>query len=107
MARRRKATPTPPYLGAEGVGFVKSMWTGELNAAAIFADWLEERGDPRGVLLRRRWKRWQKQKEFEASPAEVAKRRDEERASDPGDATRAFLKYLHEKFPREYAQAFG
>ena len=24
----------------------------------ILADWLEERGDGRGVLLRRRWKRW-------------------------------------------------
>lgn len=29
-----------------------------LDLAGAFADWLEEHGDPRGVLLRRRWKMW-------------------------------------------------
>jgi hypothetical protein len=27
----------------------------------VLADWLEENGDARGVLLRRRWKRWQRE----------------------------------------------
>lgn len=35
---------------------------GNLDLAGAFADWLEERGDPRGVLLRRRWKRWLKER---------------------------------------------
>lgn len=30
----------------------------DLDAAGPLADWLDEHGDPRGVLLRRRWKRW-------------------------------------------------
>jgi len=33
----------------------------DLRDAGTLADALEERGDPRGVLLRRRWKRWQKE----------------------------------------------
>ena len=32
----------------------------EPDGAGAFADFLDERGDPRGVLLRRRWRRWQK-----------------------------------------------
>jgi hypothetical protein len=30
----------------------------DLAACGVLADYLEERGDARGVLLRRRWKRW-------------------------------------------------
>jgi uncharacterized protein (TIGR02996 family) len=30
------------------------------DGAGAFADFLDERGDPRGILLRRRWRRWQK-----------------------------------------------
>lgn len=32
----------------------------EPDGAGAFADFLDERGDPRGLLLRRRWRRWQK-----------------------------------------------
>jgi uncharacterized protein (TIGR02996 family) len=30
------------------------------DGAGAFADFLDERGDPRGTLLRRRWRRWLK-----------------------------------------------
>jgi uncharacterized protein (TIGR02996 family) len=30
------------------------------SSPGVLADWLDERGDPRGVLLRKRWERWQK-----------------------------------------------
>lgn len=32
----------------------------DLSTAGILADYIEEQGDPRGVLLRRRWRRWQR-----------------------------------------------
>lgn len=34
-----------------------------LDGAGAMADFLEERGDPRAVLLRRRWRRWRKDRE--------------------------------------------
>jgi hypothetical protein len=39
--------------------FVAAVLDGDLDAAGALADWLDEHDDPRGVLLRRRWKRWQ------------------------------------------------
>lgn len=39
--------------------FVAAL-TADPDGAGAFADFLDERGDPRGVLLRRRWRRWQK-----------------------------------------------
>jgi hypothetical protein len=35
----------------------------DLAACGVLADYLEERGDARGVLLRRRWKRWQRERQ--------------------------------------------
>lgn len=63
---------------AEALSFVHAIHAGNIDAAAVFADWLEERGDKRGVLLRRRWKRWQKdrQKLFDAAKAEEQRTRE-------------------------------
>lgn len=43
----------------EFAAFVAAL-TAEPDGAGAFADFLDERGDPRGILLRRRWRRWQK-----------------------------------------------
>jgi hypothetical protein len=111
----------------EAVSFVEQILAGDFNAAGIFADWLDEHNDPRGKLLRRRWKRWQKQKEVEYSPAAIAERKeadrrwersraarvrslgeafsrrlDRERDSDPGRATYTFINYIRGKFQNEY-----
>lgn len=43
----------------EFAAFVEAL-VREPDGAGAFADWLDERGDPRAVLLRRRWRRWQK-----------------------------------------------
>jgi uncharacterized protein (TIGR02996 family) len=45
------------------IAFLKAIQAGNFDAAGIFADWLEEHNDPRGKLLRRRWKRWQKERQ--------------------------------------------
>lgn len=58
----------------------------------VLADWLEENGDARGVLLRRRWKRWQ-----------IARRRWEARWGDckpgPGWIDNHFHDYIRCRFP--------
>lgn len=42
-----------------GNAFLRDILTGgNLDAAGAFADWLEEQGDARGVLLRRQYARW-------------------------------------------------
>lgn len=41
-------------------GFLAPIMRGELDTAGVLADWLEEHQDARGVLLRRRWKRWRR-----------------------------------------------
>jgi uncharacterized protein (TIGR02996 family) len=46
-------------LFTDAVSFVRAIHAGNFDAAGVFADWLEERGDKRGSLLRKRWKRWQ------------------------------------------------
>ena len=43
------------------IAFVSAIHAGNYSAAAVFADWLDEHGDRRGELLRRRWRRWQKE----------------------------------------------
>jgi len=45
---------------AHVAALARAALAGEYDACGVLADYLEERGDPRGVLLRRRWKRWQK-----------------------------------------------
>jgi uncharacterized protein (TIGR02996 family) len=92
------------------------------GGAGAFADFLDERGDPRGVLLRRRWRRWQKDR----WAAQVAEERERaERATKWGfvkslfrsvvaprrkrasaaavDAT--FRKYVRKKFTSEAPQS--
>lgn len=54
----------------EAVAFVTQILGGEYNAAGIFADWLDEHDDPRGKLLRRRWKRWAQQREAVGRPGD-------------------------------------
>jgi uncharacterized protein (TIGR02996 family) len=49
-------------LFSDAASFVRAIHAGDFDAAGVFADWLDERGDKRGVLLRRRWKRWQKER---------------------------------------------
>jgi uncharacterized protein (TIGR02996 family) len=44
---------------AEFAAFVAALLE-HPDGAGAFADFLDERDDPRGVLLRRRWRRWQK-----------------------------------------------
>lgn len=39
--------------------FVAACVNVDLAGAGAFADWLDDRSDPRGRLLRLRWKRWQ------------------------------------------------
>lgn len=60
---------------SDGVAFVRAIHGGNYDAAAVFADWLEERGDVRGPLLRKRWKRWQKERDAEVADA---KRKEQE-----------------------------
>jgi uncharacterized protein (TIGR02996 family) len=50
----------------DAAGFVAAIRAGDFDAAGVFADWLQERGDPRGVLLRRRWRRWHRERTHEA-----------------------------------------
>lgn len=49
--------------------FVAAILAGDLDAAGVLADWLEDRGDPRGVLLRRRWRRWRAERRHAAEDA--------------------------------------
>jgi hypothetical protein len=60
------------------MAFVRKIQAGEFDAAAVFADWLEEQDDPvarnYGILLRRRWKRWQKEREKEIAEAKRKER---------------------------------
>jgi hypothetical protein len=51
----------------------------DLDRAGALADYLDEHGDPRGVLLRRRWKRWRKER---AAAVEMI-RAEEERIGKP------------------------
>lgn len=56
--------------------FVNAILRGDLDAAGPFADWLDEHGEgSRGVLLRRRWKRWRKERE--AAVAQMRREREE------------------------------
>ena len=48
---------------AHVAALARAALAGEFGACGVLADYLEERGDPRGVLLRRRWKRWQTERE--------------------------------------------
>lgn len=41
----------------------------DLDAAGPFADWLDERGDPRGKFLRVRWRRWKTERAYEVRVA--------------------------------------
>jgi hypothetical protein len=112
----------PPH--SELHAFALKVWGEHLDGAGAFADWLEERGDPRGVLLRRRWKRWRKER-AEAAAADDA---IEQAAAKPwvdlvrtvqqsggeasitvrldrrntDDCDRAFRRYFREKFPESY-----
>ena len=43
---------------AHVAALARAVLAGEFDACGVLADYLEERGDPRGVLLRKRWKRW-------------------------------------------------
>lgn len=64
----------------EFASFVDAILTrGELDACGPFADWLEEHGDPRGPLLRKRWRRWQAERGREMD----ARREAEERFDRP------------------------
>jgi hypothetical protein len=56
----------------EFVAFVAAV-VREPDGAGAFADFLDDRGDPRGVLLRRRWRRWQKDR-WAAQQAEERER---------------------------------
>jgi uncharacterized protein (TIGR02996 family) len=47
---------------SDAIAFVSAIHAGNYDTAAVFADWLDEHGDGRGQLLRRRWKRWQKER---------------------------------------------
>lgn len=67
----------------------------DLSTAGIAADYLEENGDSRGVMLRKRWEIWQADRQFSE---EV----DREWSSPPfcvdvDDAD--FRKYLYRRFP--------
>lgn len=44
------------------------------STAGVLADYLEERGDARGVLLRRRWKRWESDRTIAAGKDEQRRR---------------------------------
>ena len=113
---------------AEAVAFCKAIQTGDYNAAGVFADWLTEQGDPRGVLLRRRWKRWQKESQEEHAHAqiladamvrpfrdalaamkvlgaEVAVGVAEATVRTTGLCNDRFLRYLREKFSQEMYEA--
>ena len=78
-----------PLSTRDALAFVRAIHAGNYDAAGPFADWLEEQDDPaarrRGVLLRRRWKRYQKERE-----AEIDRARARERAiTEPLEATLA------------------
>src|SRR5262245_47979338 len=48
---------------SERAALISAILDGQLDAAGAFADWLEENGEVySGVLLRRRWQRWQKER---------------------------------------------
>lgn len=55
------------------LAFVRAIHAGNFDAAGVFADWLEEQPDPNApriaVLLRRRWKRYQKERQAEVDRA--------------------------------------
>lgn len=96
----------------ERVAFVKAILDGDLETApGVFADWLDEHGDPRGVLLRRRWRRWPKDREKEIAWQRKLKSWGVEQLElfgpaveqDPGKpADDSFLRYVREKFHDEY-----
>jgi hypothetical protein len=52
----------------------RAVLAGDYDACGVLADYLEERGDPRGVLLRKRWKRWQKERDGAEARGEAAVR---------------------------------
>jgi len=52
----------------------RAVLAGEYDACGVLADYLEERGEPRGVLLRKRWKRWQKERDGAEVRGEAAVR---------------------------------
>ena len=53
---------TAPKIETELAALVRACLA-DLSTAGILSDFLEDRGDARGVLLRRRWKRWQRERE--------------------------------------------
>lgn len=78
----------------------------DLSTSGILADYLEERGDLRGVMLRRRWKRWDRyRRELEKSMED--ERRDHlrwhvgHRDADARcfRADRDFHRYVRDRFP--------
>jgi uncharacterized protein (TIGR02996 family) len=62
--------------------FLAAIHAGELGAAAVFADWLEERGDSRGAQLRRLWRRWLKARGYAAGKARESLRKAWEEVAD-------------------------
>lgn len=70
--------------------FVWAILVRDPDAAGPFADWLEERGDPRAALLRRRWKRWR----TERAAARVRDEQEERRMADPFLSVLAAAKVL-------------
>ena len=68
----------------------------DLSLCGILADWLEERGDARGVLLRRRWKRWEAQQErIVTYPFTLGGREPLQRMWRADDD---FVAYIHDRF---------
>jgi uncharacterized protein (TIGR02996 family) len=67
--------------------FVAAL-TADPDGAGAFADFLDERGDPRAVLLRRRWRRWQKDR-WAAAELEERERAEAAAAEERERAERA------------------
>lgn len=103
----------------EFAAFVQALLT-EPDGAGAFADWLDERGDPRAVLLRRRWRRWQKDRWAAVAADERARAEQSTRWGrvkslfrmllDPTPASRVsrtekvdatFVRYIRRKFASE------
>lgn len=45
----------------------RAVLAGDFDLCGVLADYLDEHGDPRGVLLRKRWKRWKTERDQGAS----------------------------------------
>jgi hypothetical protein len=75
----------------------------DLAACGVLADYLEERGDARGVLLRRRWKRWGRKRD--KSELFGSMRLDFEMSTD-----NSLWWYIRDRFPEwnaEQVRQFG